>query len=286
MSELSKYPDHDHGDGKDHGHDHSHDHLHDHRHTPPRAPAQALSTLEADLKIASTILEWESGDIFGHVGVRMPGGEGIACKLFRSAGQSQGEEDWLVHFDYKGKKIGGVGTPPFESPIYTEVFKRRPDVKAIAHTHSPACVAMSLADKTLCAIHMQSSKFEYGVPVYPRPIHIKDDDEGSELAKMLDAGKAVLIKGHGVVTVGNSIDEACMNAMYLERTAKIQGLAMTLGFTGPSKEFMDEILESRRRLLAKEDATESRSARGGYSNEWVYYKHKIQRGELWTRGWS
>jgi ribulose-5-phosphate 4-epimerase/fuculose-1-phosphate aldolase len=286
VNEVAQYPDHDHSDGKDHGHDHDHGHLHDHSHAPPKAPDVPLSTLEADLKIASTILEWESGDIFGHVGVRMPGGEGIACKLFRPAGQAKGEEDWLVHFDFTGKKIGGVGTPPFESPIYTEVFKRRPDVKAIAHTHSPACVAMSLADKPLCAIHMQSAKFDYGVPVYPRPIHIKDEDEGTELAMMLDAGKALLIKGHGVVTVGNSIDEACMNAMYLERTAKIQGLAMALGFTGPSREFMDEILESRRRLMRMEGAAEGRSARGGYSNEWVYYKNKILRSEPWTRGWS
>ena len=286
MTHVSKIPDHDHSDGKDHGHDHHHGHLHDHSHKPPQAPAEALSTLEADLKIASTILEWESGDIFGHVGVRMPGGEGIACKLFRPAGMNKGEEDWLVHFDYQGKKIGGIGTPPFESPIYTEVFKRRPDVKAIAHTHSPACVAMSLAEKPLCAIHMQSAKFDYGVPVYPRPIHIKDEDEGYELAQLLDTGKALLIKGHGVVTVGNSIDEACMNAMYLERTAKIQGLAIALGFAGPSKEFMDEILESRRRLISKADAIEGRGARGGYSNEWAYYKQKIERGELWTRGWS
>lgn len=283
---MTTSADHDHNDGKDHGHDHAHAHLSDHRHAPPKAPAQSLSTLEADLLIASTILEWEAGDIFGHVGVRMPGGEGVACKLFRPAGMAKDEENWLVHFDYTGKKIGGIGSPPMESPIYTQVFKRRPDVKAIVHTHSPACVAMSLADKPLSAIHMQSAKFDYGVPVFPRPIHIKDDEEGAALADLLLTGKALLIKGHGVVTVGNSIDEACMNAMYLERTAKIQGLAMTLGFTGPTKEFQDEILESRRRLMQLEGAAESRGARGGYSNEWIYYKNKIARGELWTRGWS
>ena len=43
---------------------------------------------------------------------------------------------------------------------------------------------------------------------------------------------------------------------------------------------------SRRRLLAMENAGESRAARGGYSNEWIYYRNKIMRGELWTRGWS
>jgi 3,4-dihydroxyphthalate decarboxylase len=268
-----------------HADGHSHDHAHDHEH--PHGPSHNggdLVGLEADLKLASTILEWESGDIFGHVGVRLPSGDGIACKVFRPAGSD--DEDWRVHFDFAGKKIAGTGTAPMESPIYTEILKRRPDVKAVVHTHSPACVALSLADKEIRAIHMQSAKFEYGVPIYPRPIHIKDRDEGDELARMLASGKAIVIKGHGVVTVGASIDEACMNALYLERTAKIQGLAMTLGFAGPTREFMDEILESRRKLLSKPDAHEGRSARGGYSNEWMYYRNKIVRGERWTRGWS
>ncbi|MGE5539509.1 MAG: class II aldolase/adducin family protein [Gemmatimonas sp.] len=269
---------HSHGD-----HHHSHTHVGAHAHTE-NDPRLAIGTLEADLKIASTILEYESGDIFGHVGVRLPGGDGIACKLFREAGS--GEDDWLVHFDFKGKKIGGVGTPPLEAPIYTEILKRRPDVRAIVHTHSPACVALSLADKEISAIHMQSAKFGYGVPIYPRPIHIKDMDEGNDLAQFLADGRALIIKGHGVVAVGDSIDEACMNALYLERTAKIQGLAMTLGFTGPTKEFQDEILESRRRLLKMDDNKENRGARGGYSNEWMYYKKKIQKGQWWNRGWS
>lgn len=282
----TSYGDHDHGDGRDHGHSHDHGHLHDHTHKAPQPPDHSLSTLEADLKIASTILEWESGDIFGHVGVRTPDGAGVACKLFRPAGLRQDEEDWLVQFDFNGKKIRGVGTPPFEAPIYTQIFKMRPDVKAIAHTHSPACVSMSLADKPLCAIHMQSAKLGDGVPVYPRPIHIKDDEEGYELATMLADGRALLIKGHGVVTVGRSIDEASMLAVYLERTAKIQGLAMTLGFTGPTKEFMAEIQESGRRLSALGDAAVSQAARGGYSNEWLFYRNKIRHGERWTRGWS
>lgn len=280
MTEENKSNHHSHGDDDhDHPHDHAHPHSHGHN-----SLENVIDGLESDLKVASTILEWESGDIFGHVGVRLPSGDGIACKAFRPAGST--DEDWLVHFDFNGKKLSGSGTPPMEYAIYTEIFRLRPDVKAAAHTHSPACVALSLAEKEIKAIHMQSAKFGYGVPIYPRPIHIKDKDEGDELARMLASGKAVIIRGHGVVTVGNSIDEACMNALYLERTAKIQGMAMSLGFKGPTREFMDEILESRRRLLALPDNQVGKSARGGYSNEWMYYRNLIARGERWTRGWS
>src|SRR6185437_15463678 len=112
----------------DHHHPHDHDHHHDHDHPHEHEYTEAVAALEADLKLASTILEWESGDIFGHVGVRLPSGDGIACKVFRPAGRD--DEDWLVHFDFAGKKIAGTGTAPMESPIYTEILKRRPDVKA------------------------------------------------------------------------------------------------------------------------------------------------------------
>ena len=56
-------------------------------------PVEDIATLEGDLKLASTILEWESGDIFGHIGVRLPSGEGVACKMFRPAGSD--DQDWL-----------------------------------------------------------------------------------------------------------------------------------------------------------------------------------------------
>ena len=76
------------GSDKDHdhvheGHEHPHSHPHPHTHNEP---GEDVATLEGDLKLASTILEWESGDIFGHVGVRLPTGEGIACKMFRPSG--------------------------------------------------------------------------------------------------------------------------------------------------------------------------------------------------------
>jgi ribulose-5-phosphate 4-epimerase/fuculose-1-phosphate aldolase len=205
--------------------------------------------------------------------------------MFRYCGATP--EDWIVHFDFNGQKLAGVGTPPFEAAMYTEIMKRRPDVHAMVHCHAPACIALSLVDKPINTVHLQSSKFAGGVPFYPRPILIKDPEEGQELADALGpSSKAVIIKGHGIIAVGSSIDQACMNAVYLERTAKIQTMAMALGFKGPSQDFIDEILGSSRRRQGTTSVQERNRARGGYSNEWVYYKHKILQGERWTRGWS
>jgi len=244
----------------------------------------AIQELEADLRTAATILEWESGDIFGHIGVRLPDGKGIACKAFRPI--SPEESDWLVHFDFDARKIGGSGSLPMEWPMYTEIFTARPDVAAIAHSHMPACIALSLAGREISPVHLQSVKFIKTIPTYPHPIHIKDRAEGGELAAALGDAKAVVIRGHGVVSVGASIDEACMNNLYLERTAKILGMAQSLGYTGPDAGFIEQMLGSRGTLTSGDKAYAHRTARRGYSNEWLYYRHKIDQGERWTRGWS
>jgi ribulose-5-phosphate 4-epimerase/fuculose-1-phosphate aldolase len=245
--------------------------------------SNSLARIEEDLGIACDILEWESGDIFGHVGMRLPDGSGVACKAFRPA--SITEPDWRVHFDWDAKKIRGTGGPPMEWPMYTEIFAVRPDVQAIAHAHMPACIALSLVDVDIQPVHMQSAKFPKPIPTYPRPIHIKDREEGQALAQALGGAKAVMIKGHGVVSVGRTIDEACMNNMYMERTAKIMGLARTLGFQTTEPGFVEEMIGSRAALTGAHNDEYQRS-RGGYTNEWLYYKNRIARGERWTRGWS
>ncbi|MFM2129335.1 MAG: hypothetical protein RL477_881 [Pseudomonadota bacterium] len=245
--------------------------------------SDSVARIEEDLGIACTILEWESGDIFGHVGARLPDGSGVACKAFRPA--SADEPDWRVHFDWNVKKLSGTGGPPQEWPMYTEIFAARPDVQAIAHTHMPACIALSIAGVDVGPVHMQSARFSQALPVYPRPIHIKDREEGRALARALGDAKAVIIRGHGVVSIGRSIDEACFNNVYAERTAKIMGLARKLGYGGPDPEFVAEMIGSRE-LLTGNAAESYRRSRGGYSNEWLYYRHRIAKGERWTRGWS
>ena len=245
-----------------------------------RAPAtrHAIKIAEKELSIGAKILEWEIGDLWGHVGVRLPENEGIAVRMFRQP--ENGKKDWLVHFDYSLNKLSGVGTPPRESTIYTEIFKARPDVNAAVHSHAPMCVALSLAGKPVSCVHMQSSRFGRGVPIYPDPIYILDDREGAELARTLDQANAMMIKGHGIVTVGKTIDEACMNALYMERTAKLMAMAQLFGFSGVSDDFIETLAGSKEKLLSRRRGTMSHSA------DWNYYAKKIEKGENWTRGWT
>jgi ribulose-5-phosphate 4-epimerase/fuculose-1-phosphate aldolase len=142
------------------------------------------------------------------------------------------------------------------------------------------CVALSLANKPIDWVHMQSSRFKGGTPIFPRPIYILDESEGADLAKCLGDASAVMIKGHGIVTVGETIDEACMNALYMERTAKIMAIARLHGYEGPTTEALDTLTESRKKLFRRPRDEMFHSA------EWNYYADKVKRGEHWTRGWS
>ena len=237
--------------------------------------AESIRVIEEELRIACKILEWEIGDIWGHVGVRLPENKGIAVQMFRRA--EDGNKDWLVHFDYALKKLAGVGTPPRESVIYSQIFKARPDVNATVHCHASTCVAMSLADTPVSCVHVQSGRFGRGVPIYPQPIYILDESEGADLARTLGDAKGMMIKGHGIVAVGASIDEACMNAVYMERTAKIMATAKLFGFTKVPDDFIETLAGSKEKLL-------TRGKRMAHSAEWNYYAEKITRGETWNRG--
>jgi len=238
----------------------------------------AVRLAEKELKIAAQILEWEIGDIWGHVGVRLPQDEGIAVQMFRRP--ESGKKDWLVHFDYELNKLGGVGTPPHEAAIYTGIFKTRPDVNAAVHAHAPMCVALSLADKAVSCVQMQSDRFGRGVPIYPKPIYILDAAEGADLARTLGQAVAVMIKGHGIVTVGETIDEACMCALRMERAAKIMAIAQLFGFKGVSDEFIEQLSESKEKLFSRQRNTMTHSA------DWNYYADMIKKGKVWTRGWT
>jgi ribulose-5-phosphate 4-epimerase/fuculose-1-phosphate aldolase len=238
----------------------------------------AIKRAEEELRIGAKILEWEIGDIWGHVGARLPGDNGIAVQMFRPP--EHGNKNWLVRFDYSLNKLSGVGTIPREGVIYPAIFKLRPDVNAVVHCHAAMCIALSLADKPIDWIHMQSSRFKGGTPIFPRPIYILDQTEGMALAETLGSASAVIIKGHGIVTVGATIDEACINALYMERTAKIMAIARLHGYQGPTEESIQILSASKKKLFIRPRANMP------YSAEWHYYADKIKKGERWTRGWT
>ena len=79
---------------------------------------------------------------------------------------------------------------------------------------------------------------------------------------------------------GESIDEACINALYMERTAKILAIAGLHGYQGPTPDAIETLTASRKKLFRRPRDEMFHSA------DWNYYADKVRRGERWTRGWT
>ena len=134
----------------------------------------------------------------------------------------------LILIDLNGKVIKGTGKPSEEIWFHLGIYKSRRDVGAVIHTHSPAATAFAVAGRELPSITAQAAKILGKIPLvgYAPP-------GSKELAKLVVKAfkpevKAVLLRGHGSISVGKNLTEAFNNADLLEETARIALLTFRL----------------------------------------------------------
>jgi ribulose-5-phosphate 4-epimerase/fuculose-1-phosphate aldolase len=137
----------------------------------------------------------------------------------------------LVVVDRQGSVRAGTGRRHLEYCIHTEVLAARADVGAVVHTHSIAAAAFASAGESLRPLTHDAIPFL--APDVPRFTRIGDlistPQLGEELAKCLGGNNGCLIPGHGMVTVGGSLDSAVMHAALLDRACRVQLEAMAAG---------------------------------------------------------
>jgi L-fuculose-phosphate aldolase len=109
------------------------------------------------------------------------------------------------------------------------VYRKRPDVRAIVHTHAPYASALAATGKPLRVIHMDSAML-YGCAHLPEwPGVPVADDEGRIISGALGEAKTVLLANHGLLSAGASVEEATYLAVFFERAARMQLRAMAAG---------------------------------------------------------
>jgi L-fuculose-phosphate aldolase len=109
-------------------------------------------------------------------------------------------------------------------------MRARPEVKAVVHTHPPHAVAFSSLCRKLLSVGHEGSMFCDGLPVFERTSDlIVTADLGQAVATCLAGHNALLLRNHGIVTAGRSIEEAVMTAVLLEKACKVQMLAEQAG---------------------------------------------------------
>jgi L-ribulose-5-phosphate 4-epimerase len=136
----------------------------------------------------------------------------------------------MVIIDLDGKFLEGNDAPPSERFIHTCIYRARPDVQAIIHTHQPAATIMSIADMPILPVlHVESPLVERPVPMWPCAKLVTDNDLGDQVAETLGDHTVCLLQGHGIVSVANTVQEAAIGAIHLEHLAEANYKVLAIG---------------------------------------------------------
>ena len=134
----------------------------------------------------------------------------------------------IVTVDMDGHLVEGSARPPLEFHIHSEVYRARPDVHSVMHTHPQWSTFLTMTGVKYQAVYAQGVLLG-ALPVMDSPLSVNTRPMGEKLAATLGAAPAALLKAHGAVTVGADIVEAFVLAAYLEENAYRQYMAMQIG---------------------------------------------------------
>lgn len=184
--------------------------------------------LKAQLADALRMME-RSGviDFNGHMSCRLPGAGHILINSGKSVRSALGPED-IIAIDMDGNPVDGDVAPPMEFHIHTEIYRRRPDVHAVAHTHPLWSTLFSMAGERVEPVIMQAAVMG-PIQQFAKTASINQKALAEELAAALGSHRVVMLRSHGAVVAGGDIVEAFVLAIYLEETAHRQYLARALG---------------------------------------------------------
>ena len=139
---------------------------------------------------------------------------------------------------------GGRPNPGVRFHIW--VYRKRPDVQAIVHTHAPHASALAATAKPLKTIHMDSAMLHGTAHLPEWPGVPVADDEGRIISAALGEAKTILLANHGLLATGAYVEEAAYLAVFFERAARMQLRAMA---AGGCQEVKRELAEEAREFL-------------------------------------
>jgi ribulose-5-phosphate 4-epimerase/fuculose-1-phosphate aldolase len=170
-------------------------------------------------------------DFNGHVSVRDARSPSTMWINSRAASRSTLQRSDIVPFDLdSGTPIGDVDEPPSEYHIHREIYKLRPDVGAIVHSHPPFVLTLSIAGtRIMPSTSVGSFLPESGAPIFDSPVLINTVERGRAMAAALGEAPAIVLRQYGSVTVGATVQEAVVRMICLENNAMLQYQALQVG---------------------------------------------------------
>ena len=151
----------------------------------------------------------------------------------------------MVRVDEDLQPVSG-GRPNPGVRFHVWIYRKRPDVQAIIHTHAPYASALAATGQALKTIHMDSAMLHGTAHLPDWPGVPLADDEGRIISGALAEAKTILLANHGLLAAGASIEEATYLAVFFERAARMQLRAMA---AGGFREVRPELAEEAREFL-------------------------------------
>lgn len=185
----------------------------------------SIDALKDSLIHAGRILAAEGqGDlIFGHVTARLPDDNSRFLMKPHNFGLEEITPENLITCDLEGEKVAGTSARHIEVFIHSEILRARPDIGAVVHTHAPYAVAFSALGREIQGIGHEGALFHAGIPVFSETADlIIDQARGKAVARALADRDVLIMRNHGIVTAGRTIEEATVLALYLERACRTQ----------------------------------------------------------------
>lgn len=163
----------------------------------------------------------------GHVSMRVPGDPGkfvVKGRGYRLDTLARMRPQDLVVCNLEGELEESPPNivPCFEVKIHSCIYKARPEINSVVHVHPTFTVVMSVLGQPIHSMCNEGNRLVADpIPVYPKQKIITTDEEGTEVARLLGNGEAVLLFGHGAVTAGRSMEQSVTDMIQLEHQAQM-----------------------------------------------------------------
>jgi len=214
----------------------------------------------------------------GHVSTRLPQTEEILVRgrPKRDKGLRFAEPESIMRVDLDGQPVGDPGEVRRVSEIYlhTEVYRKRPEVNAVVHAHPPGVLLCTMTGFKLRAIFggYEPSGMRMGLdglPIYDRSITLHTLEETLPMLEVMGEREICLMRAHGILVAGKSVEEVTHRAIVLETLARLNYLA---SLKGDVPEISDEDkAEWRRRAVVAAEAQREGGGEEGAGSSWDYY---------------
>ena len=206
-------------------------------------------------------------DYMGHASARVPGTDRIVTKPRHSTrikGMTRLRAEQMIVVDLDGKLVeGDAENPPAkEVLIHTAIYRARPDVGGVVHTHQTLATIFGVVGRPILPLlHVEAPLVGRGIPIYPSPELIDTPERGDAVAQVLGEFPVCHLQGHGIVTIGEGVEEATIRAILLERQARANLLAAQLGTP---------------RVITPDEIDRLAGPMVGWDVRWAYYSSLLE----------